>query len=543
MHPGIAKADRAVLVLSESYETLLTLGGDDRIDVGEATGFNRYGCTPRHRDVVAFGSCTSSSSSRVGVAGARAALYRLRGAARAGGERAVDAEAQTLLQETRERLVRELELDADAVEVAFCPSGTDAEYLALALVRAGSEQPVVSIVAGPSEVGSGTTLAAGGRHFLPSVPCGATREPGDSVDAELSDDVRVRTIILRDDEGRMHPAGSLDDEAERMVEDAVAAGSKVLLHVVAHSKTGVHAPRLARIRALRERYPDQVHVLVDAAQGRVSRRGLREALAEGFLVLFTGSKFYGGPAFSGGLFVPQNLWPSETGLTSLPEGLSDYFTQGELPQTWTALRSSLPAAPNLGLVLRWGAAIAEISAYYRIEPECRLEILRAWETAVPELLDGSDVIRLVPVLMAQQPQSKPQRLLESKTTVFPFFLRRPSGKLIGRANLKRIFNWLNRDISGLLMELSGEQKAVLSRSIHVGQPVLLSGNADSERAVLRVALGSALVTRVASDTRLAPTYVARLHWLGAQIEILRMKIELIVKHLDELLDREAQEPT
>lgn len=531
--------DRADLVLGASFETLLVLGGDDRMHLRPATGLNKYGAAPHQRAAVPFGSCTSSSPTRVGVQGARAALYRMRRAARVAGEMGVDNAAEHILHELRSELLHHLELTELDVDVAFSPSGTDVEYLALALTRGGVDRPVVSVVVGPSEVGGGTTHAAGGKHFQKSVPSGEERTVGAPIDDELGAAVKVRTVVLRDEDGVAHPQKDLDDEVVSLVDDAVASGAKVLLHVVAHSKTGVHAPSLACVDRLKTKYDDDVVVMIDAAQGRVSRRGLREVLRKGHMVLFTGSKFYGGPPFSGALIVPQGL--KTKALTTYSSGLRDYLTAADVPRSWTSLRSALPKAPNLGLVLRWKAAVAEIAHYYACDGKHRLDILQAWERDVPEVIGNSRIVRLVPVkpIMADADV----RLLESKTTVFPFFLHRTTDDApLGMLAMKRIFHWLNRDISGLLPDLPGLQKAVLARRFHIGQPVLLSGDADDERVVLRIALGGPLVTRVAEDPHLAPTYEGRLRWLSAQVDIFRAKVELIVEHLDELLALEPKEP-
>ncbi len=531
-----ATRDVADRILNETLPALLVSGGDGRMRISPNTGLNKYGCAPRIRDAVPFGSCTASSPIELGLEGAREVRATLRVAARDGAE-GVALEVDRVFEQLRGRLLRQLEIDPASVQVAFCPSGTDAEYLALALVRQGSDQPVVNIVSGPSEVGGGTTHAAAGRHFDPFTPDGAEQVPGTPLDEEFAEAVRVRTIDLRDDEGLMRDDALLDEIATRMVEQAVEAGSRVMLHVVAHSKTGVHAPSLECVEALRNRYGARLTVLVDAAQGRLSRRGLQEALDAGYLVLFTGSKFYGGPPFSGALFVPEELWPARTGLDELPEGLRHYLTAPELPRSWTGPRSGHTTRPNLGLLLRWGAAMAQIEAYYATDMQRRLQILRMWETKVPELLGASPVVRLFPVNPVYDPDTR--RLLESKTTVFPFFLRREgAAQPLNKAVLTRVFHWLNRDISGLLPDLDDGSKAVLAREMHLGQPVLLSGSAERERSVLRVALGGPLITRVADDPLLGPTFEARVFWLQAQVQILRRKLEIIVDNLDELTERD-----
>ena len=107
-----------------------------------------------------------------------------------------------------------------------------------------------------------------------------------------------------------------------------------------------------------------------------------------------------------------------------------------------------------------------------------------------------------------------------------------------KSQLARVFEWINRDISGLLPDLDESQKAVLAREVHIGQPVLLTGEADRERSVLRLALGAAIITRIADDPQLGPTLEARKEWLRTQVQITRKKLELIVENLDQLLERD-----
>jgi hypothetical protein len=537
-HP-LPDRQRDERVLRATLEDLLVSGGDNRMELDEATGLNKYGTAPRVRSAVAFGSCTASSPIDVGLDAARAGLSRLREVAQDGGEAAVDQAAAEMLEQAKRDLARELMLESAETELLFCPSGTDAELLALALVRGPDDGPVVNIVAGPSEVGGGTTHAAGGRHFQTEVPSGDDRAVGAHIDDELGQDVKVRTIVLRDDHGQMLPSDQLDGRAEQLVGEAIASGARALLHVVAHSKTGVHAPSLETVERLCDRYGEKLVVLIDAAQGRLSRMGLKEAINKGYLVLFTGSKFYGGPPFSGAVFVPRKLWPESTGLTALPPGLSDYMSAVELPPSWEEPRDSLPSRPNLGLLLRWQAAVAQIAAYYRVNADARLAVMREWEAAVPALLGQSAMLGLHTVEPVAEPQVK--RLLESKTTVFPFYVQRPGqAQPLNREELTRVFHWLNRDLSALVPDVDAASWAVLAREIHVGQPVRLSGEADNDRSVLRVALGGPLVIQVAEDERLAPTFAGRRQWLRHQLCILRLKLELICTHFETLLKNDQE---
>lgn len=493
-------------------ERLLTSGGDTRLEIVPQTGRNRYECWPRPADAVPLGSCTSSSISTRGYLAAQE-VHRIFGGASDSRQAAYECAAFV-----QQRLSELLTLPA-GVDVVLAPSGTDVELLALALAAGVGRRPVVNIVVGPSEVGSGTPLAAACCHYDQLTPSGARVQAGTPVDAELASRVAVRTVPLRAPGGDMLTESEIDAEVIELFLEANDADAITLLHIVAHSKTGVHAPSLACVDRL-AKASDDVVVVVDAAQGRFSRRGLREVLQKGYLVMFTGSKFYGGPPFSGALLVPRSLRPENRGLERFPASFGDYFTAAEMPETWNSIRSALPAEPNLGCLLRWAAALAEIEAYYAVPNDARLRVLRHFEAQVPQTLSGGTVIRLLPVFPPVYDDTA-ERLLESKTTVFGFWVTPPGAQQpLGKAELKQMHADLATDLTGLPQ---GTDEAVLSRRYHVGQPVDLS----AAGCVLRVALGGELVTRVATDARLGSTFDERLAWLGRQLSGLREKVEYL----------------
>ena len=98
------------------------------------------------------------------------------------------------------------------------------------------------------------------------------------------------------------------------------------------------------------------------------------------------------------------------------------MTAAEMPQSWTSVRERLSTAINYGSILRWSAALAEIEAYYRVPSADRLAVLRAFELEVPKAFAESKSIELMPVFPPILDPSQ-TRLLESKTTVFPFRVR------------------------------------------------------------------------------------------------------------------------
>jgi hypothetical protein len=495
-------------------DQLLCMGGDTRLEINPKTGRNRYACRARPGRAVPFGSCTSSTVSPRGFAAA-GQIQRLIGSAR-------DplATARDYANTIRRRLRKLLTL-RDEVDIALGPSGTDVEMLALALAAGSCQRPVVNILIGPGEVGSGTPQAAACRHYDTTTPRGLRVVVNEPIDAALASRVKVRPVELRTASGEMLPESEIDATVIELVLEAGEQDAIVLLHIVAHSKTGVHAPSLACVERLRAA-TDDVVVVVDAAQGRFSRRGLRDVLQRDYLVIFTGSKFYGGPPFSGALLVPPKYRPAERQVDKLPDGFGAYFSAAEMPETWADIRRSLPAEPNVGGLLRWSAAIAEMEAYYNVPNELRLRVLRFFEAEVPQILGASSALRMLPVFPPLYDDTA-HRLLESKTTVFGFWVTPPGARQpLGKAELKQMHADLTTDLS---TTHDGMDRETMSHEYHLGQPVEL-GPAG---CVLRVALGGELISRVAMDKSVGETFDERLAWLREQLFGLRRKIECLAQ--------------
>lgn len=445
---------------------------------------NRYGCRfEPEAGLLAAGSCTGST---VSAHAYQAVTDALAGVDLADPE-AVTAWSEAELDRVRRRLRHHLlGAGTNGTQIVLTPSGTDAEFLPVLLVVAGSDVPVTNIVLAPSEVGSGTLLAAGGRHFSAQVPSGRSVEVAAGAIPDVP--VTVETVEVRDGDGALREPDDIDAEVARTVRDAVAAGSVVVLHVVAHSKTGVHAPSLELVAALEARHGDRLHVVVDAAQGRISRRGLRHVLRRNRFVILTGSKFYGGPPFAGALLVPERYARRLAREVACPRALQGYFARAEAPPTAAAWRASLEVPANPGLTARWVASMAEIDRYYSIAEPTRLSILRTFEEVAPELIGASERIEL------ETPPEPPlddaaDRLLGSKHTVMSFLVRGGDGHRLDADELRAVQHEMR---TGAAVEGGTDIEA-----IETGQPVVI---ADDGAAVLRIALGAPLAARWAAPS-------------------------------------------
>ena len=506
--------------LRRSVDALLASGGDSRLCIDSHTGLGRYGCATHPRPAtLPFGSCTASSISTVGYEAACRLHRRLLAVDDdAALRRRVGERLDAVRDELRFLLTR---CAIPGVQVVLSPSGTDAELIALALTRGSQSAPVTNILVGPTEIGSGSALAAAALHFDRLTPNGAERTPGEAVNEEMADGIEVVSVSLRRDDGSIRPVHELDDEIEEHVHAHVARARRILLHVVAHSKTGLHAPSLDAVNRLRARHGERVQVVIDAAQGRFSRRGLVEVLEQGHIVLVTGSKFFGGPPFCGALLVPANAHPDRVGLAQLPCGFEDYFTADQLPPEWPRLRACLPATGNVGLLLRWTAAIADMREYYGTPSELRLRVLRAFEHLAPQILASSPCIDVEPTCEPILSDDF-DRVLQSKAT-------------LGAEGLRRIWRWLNVDASGVVEAATEHHRRLLSASVHTGQPVELTRDSAGP-ALLRCAIGGVLVSRVAQDPDWGTRFEDRLAGLEDAIVSLKLKIETLVRYYPELTD-------
>ena len=345
------------------FEWILTSGGDERIAIDPATGRNRYGAPPGTAcDEVWFSSSTASAISPRGY---EAALAAVRGLARAQKTWPVSS----WFDRIRDRLGGLFGIPR--TEIILASSGTELELIALVLFRNILRRPPTNLVIAPTETGRGVPLAAAGRHFLKTAPFAAELECGRLLDGVGVPESQVEIVEIRDPKGVPLSADSIDDAVVRKVEAAIAGGNDVLVHLLDCSKTNRTGLRRRTASALMARYRGRVGIVVDACQVRCSREQIRADLDAGFMVMITGSKFAGGPPFSGALLLPPWI-VEQLQSVKLPHGLLAYTAANDWP---LALRGTLDggftAAANIGMGLRWEAALAELEALFALDMALR----------------------------------------------------------------------------------------------------------------------------------------------------------------------------
>ena len=345
------------------FEWILTSGGDERIAIDPATGRNRYGAPPGTAcDEVWFSSSTASAISPRGY---EAALEAVRGLASAEKTWPVSG----WFDRIRARLGALFGIPR--TEIILASSGTELELIALVLFRNILRRPPTNVVIAPTETGRGVPLAAAGRHFLTTAPFAAEVECGGLLDGLEAPTSQVEVVEIRDPNGVPLTADSIDEAVVRKVEAAIAGGRDVLVHLLDCSKTHRAGLQRRTASALTARYRDRVVIVVDACQARCSREQIQADLDAGFMVMITGSKFAGGPPFAGALLLPP--WIVERlQSVKLPQGLLAYTAANDWPLALRgALDGGFAAAANIGMGLRWEAALAELEALFALDMALR----------------------------------------------------------------------------------------------------------------------------------------------------------------------------
>jgi len=288
---------------------------------------------------------------------------------------------------------------ADAI---LRPSGTDALLTAAMLVAA--ERPgksFTAIIPSASETGTGVPLAASCRHF-----------DGPTSGKSLADFAgNTVEVPLRREDGT---ALSDDDVNDAYAAAAAIVRDRPVVYLTHSTKTGLIAPVAP---------PPGADVIVDACQGRIDPLQVAAYLRCGWLVVVTGSKFFGGPAFSGAVLYPRGRIAGRRRRHGV--------TRSEWPNR---------EASKLAMVLRWIAA---------------LDVIEAFEPMAANMAAFlKDLAKAVDVEFSANPSLVPIAGLQPRgpgwadqPSIFTFGVRDPSDhhRLLSAAELRPLYEHLARE--------------------------------------------------------------------------------------------------
>ena len=517
----MADADTSLLDLPTAV--LMSAGGDDRITLDEQSGLNSYGCAPEPIRAISYSSSTASSISAPAYAHAHAVHHQLRLAV-ADGE-SEDAAYTRFLRNARSRIRRVYGL-ASNVDVAFGASGTDLEYLALALALQ-SGQKVTNIVVEVDEVGSGCLFSQAGQYFAGRTALGLEVEKGAHLPGFGADSIAVETLKTRTEDG---PVRS-DAEYAAMLLDAasavIAEGGRPLVHIIHRSKTGIITPTLNAIDRLLAAHKDAIDLVVDACQGRISPDTIDSYLSRGASIFLTGSKFIGGPPFSAWALVPARLSARMKSGTAAPEGLAHFFARGDMPTGWTDTDATLPVRTNFGLLLRLEAGLFELERLLAMPMERVDAVIGAFGTAM-RTLAGAMPFRLIegaandPAAGDHLNGNQPVHPLDRKM-LYVIELTDPVPSTMQPLSVEQareVYRGLYTDMSDMF---SGSRDRLIASEIcHLGQPVKCLKHDDGEWApTLRLSLSAPQIFEMIGldADRLVERFTADIERIAAKIRL------------------------
>jgi len=375
-------------------------------------------------------------------------------------------------------------------------------------------------------VGSGTMLAAMGQHFAKRLPSGRAGSCGNGERvfgfAEGNPDAGAfssATLSMRDESGRLLSEQERDRNVEEAVRQALAVLGEdgkpkygcVVVHMVVGSKTGQCMPSADCLDRLVAEYGTLVLPVVDACQGRLGEGDVRENLDKGRVVLCTGSKFFGGPPFSGVCLLSEGLaqefeqlvGSSEATIMLAQSKLKEYIVASLMSDDLPNLRSLLPQRPlNYGVLMRWTLALHNMETYLSDVPqEERVQVMREWSRGVRSIVAGAGPM----VAILQDPDDSEGCQDERSAalgTIISFHCRCNRGVPDKSADVMTIDEL--RHVQFLMASDLSEQHPHLSlmgpatTRCFMGQPVDLCSGAGIAPGmhVLRVAASAPLVVRM-----------------------------------------------
>jgi len=450
---------------------LMTQGCDARIILDPETGLNRYYSAPRPRDILAYASSTANDISAAAYARVEQVL------AEVGGKPSAQVYAERL--EAMRGRIRAAYGVPDDVEIVFAPSGTDLEFVALACIAGRSPAGTHAVLLGADEVGSGCIHSAHGLYHAKETALGLATTPGEPVPGLGGVHVELVDIPVRDRMGRVRPSHYLTERMLSSTAAARAASRHSLIHIVHGSKTGLILPALEDV----DRLTAGATLVVDACQARITGAAVNDYLTRGAIVFITGSKFMGGPPFSGFALIPAAFAAQAP---ALPEGLATLFRRAEWPAGWPGA-DVLAESVNLGLLLRLEASLFELERFQALPAEIVERAILAFHAAVrSQIVDRTAARRVAPY---------PPGHVEDADT-HPIEMRTLS----------------TLDLSGLktggaaFEDAQAWHRAMALKGVRVGQPVKCVRLADGRwGATLRVGLsmGQVVDASVLGDDALA----------------------------------------
>ena len=208
--------------------------------------------------------------------------------------------------------------------------------------------------------GSGCIHSAAGRYFANETALGAKVEPGQPVEGMVA--VEMGDFPVRDALGTAFDGPAIAAQMWPKIAEALSKGLHPLVHIVHGSKTGLVLPHLDEIDALIARFGHKVSFVVDACQARITTPAIHDYLTRGIIVFLTGSKFMGGPPFSGFALLPSEMAARAAGFACRR---CKYFPSGRSAGWLGRIERHMDDSGNAGLALRLASSLYELDRVFK----------------------------------------------------------------------------------------------------------------------------------------------------------------------------------
>lgn len=453
---------------------LFVKGGDERLLLNES-GVNQYFVPPGHKNnyiIRSSSTCNMISSD---------AFNSLKNNYGDFVEEDDFQKHSALTEEIKKEILDCLGIRRDDVYINLTSSGTDSEILLTCLSclkgkLLHSTQNILNFIPTGTEVGRGMGLASDLRYFSNIAPSGLPVKKGEPILGTEEFNIQNITIPFRNNCGTI----SNYKEIERLITTATeqflsSQQGIVVLRVVSYSKTGLQMPQFGFAKTLKDRYPGRVVVEVNSIQMRCNWSEVKKCLDAGMAVSLSGSKFFGGPPFSGVLLLPKSEFSFfENFDLSLPRGFRDLFSSNFLDSTLFGKLDS--HFLDFGLLFRWKAALHEMKRYASLKEYQKNEIISSW-------CNGVNRLPMETVEFLQPKENHFNGTAGAEKTILPFHLYRSNGKMFSNDELRNVYKLMSMDLSRFFANSEAQVAAI---PILIGQPVKLC----DEKSVLRISLSA-----------------------------------------------------
>jgi hypothetical protein len=414
--------------VSAPVEALLLADGDKRSTLLAETGVNAYGCAPQPQPgSILLSAC---SGNEIGPKGLICAQQLRQDLMKAAWINQLAPQRSAVAQTHYEQIAKIIGLEiGDQDGIILTESGTGAIRQA-AQFLCGETQTWLYILVGQKE---------SGREVPEAVRC--------------NPQITVCSIEVRNPQsGEPVSTAQIFNQLVETIDQAFAQGKQVVLQVVEGSKTGLVAPGIEAVRALKQRFPSGLSLVADFCQMRPGTKA-RDYWALGAVIVATGSKFLGGPVFSGVALLP---------------GAGTKLTGGAV---------GIRPIPTIGTALRWHAALAESEGLGHLAPQQIKAGLQAFAQMVS---DGCRQSQNVSVVADASPAHIVAILIKDNEQL---------------DQLRKLHQWLIADATGLLpLGASPQDQQLMAVRCLIGQPLQLGAT-----AALRLAINAGRLVSLVVD--------------------------------------------